>query len=447
VPQVLRVVADAVEDRSPRGIAAAISRLVLDGALPAGTRLPTVRELGAALGVSPATVSHAFRALAGVGLVASRGRAGTRVLGTGTTWLPPRYRDLAGPHGGFRLDLSTGTPDPLLLPDLAPVLAGLGSRALTTSYLDTPVLPGLEQHLRSSWPYPVEAVTVVDGAFDAMARSLELLVRFGDRVVVENPCFPPLLDLLDQLGAERVPVPTDEAGLVPAGFAAALATAPAAVVLQPRAHNPTGVSLTPGRAAELAGALRGHRDAERTVVVEDDHSGAVSTAADVSLGTHVPERVLHVRSFSKSHGPDLRIAALGGPAALVDRIVARRMLGPGWTSRMLQQVLLELLTGNDGILAVTEARRAYHARQREMVRALHAHGAAASPGDGVNLWLPVASESEAIVHLAAAGVRVAPGRPFGSGPADGPEHVRVTVGLVRGDVDALGRLLAAAAAA
>ncbi|NTW42245.1 MAG: GntR family transcriptional regulator, partial [Cellulomonadaceae bacterium] len=45
---VLATVAHAVEDRSPRGIAAAVSRLVRDGSLPAGTRLPTVRDLGAA---------------------------------------------------------------------------------------------------------------------------------------------------------------------------------------------------------------------------------------------------------------------------------------------------------------------------------------------------------------------------------------------------------------
>ncbi|NTW41773.1 MAG: aminotransferase class I/II-fold pyridoxal phosphate-dependent enzyme, partial [Cellulomonadaceae bacterium] len=399
------------------------------------------------LAVSPATVSGAWHALAGVGLVVSRGRAGTVVLPAGATWLPPRYRDLVGAHGEVRLDLSTGTPDTQLLPDLAPLLARLGSRALTTSYLDSPVLPGLETQLRGSWPYPVEAVTVVDGAFDAMARSLELVVRFGDRVVVENPCFPPLLDLLDQLGAERVPVAMDEEGMLPGHLADSLGTAPAAVVLQPRAHNPTGTSMTAGRAGELARVLRSHRDAQRTVVVEDDHSGQVATAPDVSLGTLLPERVLHIRSFSKSHGPDLRIAALGGPALLVDKIVARRMLGPGWTSRMLQQVLLDLLVGDEGITAVADARRVYHSRQRELAKALHVHGSTAVAGDGINLWLPVASERAATVHLAAAGVKVAPGTPFGAGPSPDGDHVRVTVGVVRGEFAELGELLARAAVA
>lgn len=441
----LALIADAVEDRGPREIAAAISRLVHDGSLPPGTRLPTVRALADALGISPATVSSAWQALAGVGLLSSRGRAGSHVLER-TAWLPPRYRDLGGPHGGARLDLSTGTPDPQLLPDLGPALARLGSRDLTSSYLDTPVIAPLDAHLRRSWPYPVEGLTVVDGAFDAMGRSLELLVRFGDRVVVENPCFPPLLDLLDQLGAEIVPVEMDAAGVHPAALHAALAGSPAAVVLQPRAHNPTGVSMTAERARELARVLAGHPDAERTVVIEDDHSGEVATAPDVSLGRHLSP-VLHIRSFSKSHGPDLRIAALGGPSAMVDRIVARRMLGPGWTSRMIQQVLLDLLTGSEGMDAVAGARHAYHSRQRRLRDALAEHGLAVRAGDGINLWLPVADENAALVRLEAAGIRVAPGAPFLAAAAEGPPagHVRVTVGSLREDFDSVARILALAA--
>ena len=440
----LDVVVAAVEDPTPRGIAAAISRLVHDGTLPAGARLPTVRQVAWRLGVSPATVSAAWQALASVGVLASRGRAGSHVLDAGRGWLPPRYRGLVRGDAEVRLDLSTGTPDPELLPDLRPVLTSVAAHARTTSYLDLPVLPALEQHIRSTWPGPVESLTVVDGAFDAMTRALEQVVRFGDRVAVEDPCFPPLLDLLDQLGAEAVPVTVDEHGMVPDDLARALATSPAAVVLQPRAHNPTGASMTAGRARELAQVLRREPHGLRAVVIEDDHSGDIAAAADVSLGPHLPDRVLHIRSFSKSHGPDLRIAALGGPAPVLDRIVARRMLGPGWTSRMLQQVLLELLTGADGMTAVTDARRVYHSRQETLARALTARGIPTRPGDGINLGLPVASERAAVVHLAAAGVRVAAGGPFRSGPG-GPDHVRVTVGQVREDFDGVAALLAAAA--
>ena len=54
---------------------------------------------------------------------------------------PGRYRRLTAPAGRYRLDLSTGTPDVALLPDLGPALARLDRTTLTTSYLDRPVLP------------------------------------------------------------------------------------------------------------------------------------------------------------------------------------------------------------------------------------------------------------------------------------------------------------------
>jgi DNA-binding transcriptional MocR family regulator len=206
--------------------------------------------------------------------------------------------------------------------------------------------------------------------------------------------------------------------------------------------------MTEERARELARILGAHRDGADVVVVEDDHSGSISTAPDVSLGRWLPERVIHVRSFSKSHGPDLRIAALGGPSAVIDRIVARRMLGPGWTSRMLQRILFDLLTDAAAAAQVTLARDTYAARQRALVAALAVEGIALPQPDGINLWLPVVSERAAIVQLAAAEIRVAPGSPFlGPGGGDGaPEFVRVTVGALDADPPQVAAALAAAAA-
>jgi DNA-binding transcriptional MocR family regulator len=441
----------AVDSRSPEGIAAAVSRLIRSGALGAGDRLPTVRDVAAALGVSPATVSNAWQALSGVGLITSRGRAGSFVLQASTTWMPPHFGELAGSHVEARLDLSTGTPDPELLPDLTAALAKVPTRADTASYLSSPVLPELELHLRASWPYPVAAITIVDGALDAVSRILDSLVRFGDRVVVENPGFPPFLDLLEHLGVERLPVDVDGAGMRPDQLAAALRLEPAVIILQPRAHNPTGVSLTAERARELARVLRSHEHLGAPVVVEDDHSGEISTSPAHSLGAWLPQRTLHVRSYAKSHGPDLRIAALGGPEALIDRIVARRLLGPGWTSRMLQTILHELLTASLSVTAVHDARRIYQARQRLLSEALGREGVAvgAVPSDGINTWVPVADEKAAMLTLAASGIRVAAGSTFDAGVngvAPAP-HVRLTAGRVRDDFDEVAALVAAAARA
>lgn len=443
-------------DTTPRGIAGVIARLVNAGELDPGDRLPTVRELATALGVSPATVSQAWQALSRAGLIESRGRAGSFVRGAASARLAPRMRGMAAPDDPVRLDLSRGTPDPLLLPALGPALSRVSVRAETGSYQDEPVIPGLASVLASSWPSRAEAIVVVDGALDAISRTLDQVVRFGDRVVVEHPGFPPFLDLLDAFGAEAVPVRLDEHGMLPAELAAALARRPVALLLQPRAQNPTGASMTVERAEELARVIRASDDADDLVVIEDDHSGLISTEGDVTLGTWLPDRVMHVRSFSKSHGPDLRIAALGGPRPLVERIMARRMLGPGWTSRMLQTILLDLLTDGASIDAVAEARRQYYTRQRALGDALRERGIAVAPADGINMWVPVLSERSALVQLAAAGIRVAAGTPFlaasdaatsgnGARPRRDRDFVRVTVGVLRDGADEVADALATAA--
>lgn len=427
-----------LEDRTPAGIAGAFSRAIRAGELSPGDRLPTVREVAAELGVSPATVSAAWQALRRTGGVVSRGRAGTFVKDSPTPWLSPRQRGLvgAGPDG-LRLDLSRGTPDPQLLPSLGPALHRVSQRAGTLTYQDQPVLPELRTVLEASWPYDAEALTVVDGATDGVARTLEQVVGYGDRVVLESPGFPPFFDLVEALGGEVVPVELDDRGIRPESLRRALATRPCAVVLQPRAHNPTGVATDPERAERLVRVLR-RSSHELPWIVEDDHSAGISTSADVTLATWLPERVVHVRSYSKSHGPDLRIAALSGPSEMIDRIVARRMLGPAWTSRMVQTILLDLLTSAQALDEVGEARRQYFARQRTLVAALAELGVEVPAPDGINLWLPVRDERAALVHLSASGIRVAGGTPFLAGGADGgspggSSYVRVTSGLVSPD--------------
>jgi len=438
----VKSVALSIEERTPHGIATGIARLITTGDLAPGDRLPTVRELASELGVSPATVSHAWQTLNSAGLITSRGRSGSFVRAEPREWLPRRYRGLDGQLDA-RLDLSRGTPDPELLPALGPALARVGARADTTSYQAKPDIPELHDLLRETWPAPVESITVLNGALDAIDRALAALVRFGDRVVVENPTFPPFIDLLDHYGLEPVGVELDAEGMRPEAFAAALGSSPAIVLMQPRAHNPTGISMTPARAEQLAGILDRSRTAGDTIVIEDDHSGAISSSPDVTLATWLPERVLHVRSFSKSHGPDLRIGAIGGPRPLVDRVVARRLLGPGWTSRMMQAILHELLTDPTSVAQISEARDAYAVRQDALAAAVRDAGGWLAGGDGINVWLRVADERSAIVQLAAVGIRVAGGGPFQLGETQDP-HVRVTAGLVRDDVATVGAALAVA---
>ena len=435
--EVARQIAARLDERTGPAVAAAIGGLTADGTLDVGDQLPTVRALATELGVSPSTVSEAWRILRDHGVIETDRRRGTMIRKTGSTD-SGRYWHVPVESGTLALDLSTGTPDPALLPALGTALGQLQVDLGASSYLDEPVVAELAAALSTDWPFPPEALTVVDGAQDALDRLIGAIVHFGDRVVVEDPTFPPLLDLLDLAGATVIGVELDDHGMSPVALAEALRTQPVAIFLQPRAHNPTGVSLTADRADEIADLVR----PTTTLVIEDDHSGAVAGADLHSVGTRLPAQTIHIRSFSKSHGPDLRLAAIAGAAGPIETLVRRRQLGPSWTSRLLQRVLLELL-GDDRVQHdITEAEQAYADRRARLITALRERGVdIASIGSGLNLWVPVRDERDAAVALAAQGIGIAPGSPFEVNPPDS-HHIRVTVSALPDDIDKLADALA-----
>ncbi|MEN9823624.1 MAG: hypothetical protein RLZ04_2050, partial [Actinomycetota bacterium] len=91
-PDLVGLLAASLDDRSARGIAAAVGRLITAGTLRVGDRLPTVRALANGLGVSPTTVSEAWQSLASVGAIDAQGRRGTFVRERTGPLSPRRYR-------------------------------------------------------------------------------------------------------------------------------------------------------------------------------------------------------------------------------------------------------------------------------------------------------------------------------------------------------------------
>jgi DNA-binding transcriptional MocR family regulator len=191
--------------------------------------------------------------------------------------------------------------------------------------------------------------------------------------------------------------------------------------------------------AELAAALAN----TSAVVIEDDHSGDIATGALVSAGSWLPDRTVHIRSYSKSHGPDLRLAAVGGAGDVVNAVANRRLLGPGWSSRILQAVLLEMLDDPLTIATVAAAGAEYARRRQLVAGVLESRGIDITGSDGINLWMTVADERSALVTLAAQGIGAAPGEPFQV--RDDTPHLRVTVGLIESDHERIAGQLAVAA--
>jgi len=435
----IRTITAAISDPSADGIARGIGALVTNDSLPPGSRLPTVRELASALDISPTTVGDAWQILRRHRIIDTDGRRGSFVRevarGAGA-----RYWRVPATGETIKIDLGSGVPDARLLPDPLSTMRSLEKTPAVTSYLERPVLGELEHVLTQRWPFTPGRLTVLNGAMDALDRLIQATVNVGDKVGISDPGFPPLYDMLEIAGAQTLALPLDAHGLDPTRVAQAVDAGMSLLIVQPRAHNPTGISMTATRRNELAEIL-----ADRPIIVlEDDHSGSVSNAELHSLGTAIPHQVVHVRSFSKSHGPDFRIAAVGGASDPIGLVERRRMLGPSWTSRLLQEILAAMLTSPSVEASIQKAARVYASRRGRLVDGLASHGIEVGGAHGLNVWVPVQDEATAVPMLSAHGIGVARGRPFRLVPDD--EHfIRVTTSALDSDIQDITSRLAEAA--
>lgn len=320
-----------------------------------------------------------------------------------------------------RIDLSTGYPDPALLPDLRPFLRGIAEGPTFGGYPAVALRDDLRQLIEAQLPFTPGSVLLGTDALSTVSELLPILLRFGERAVVGAAEFAPYLDLLERSGAEKAPVPFDDEGFDLEAVRRALRGGARLVLVQPRVHNPTGRPTTPARLAAIAEACR----EEDALILEIDHFGGLSSSPRMSAAETAPERTIHLRTYSKDLHPDLRVCALAGPRHLLDRLHERR-IGGHWVSSVNQRLLAEMLASPEVPGIVRRSKAAYDARREAFVGELLAQGLEVHSRDGFNVWVPVRSEESALVYLAARGVGAAPGAPFRSTSAEGP-HLRVSI--------------------
>jgi DNA-binding transcriptional MocR family regulator len=362
-----------------------------------------VRELAAALAVSPATVAAAYRDLKQRGFVVADGARGTSVAPVP----PARVERVSQLPAGVR-DLASGNPDPRLLPSLADVFARLEpSHRLYGVAAKLPKLETLAAETFAADGIRGD-IAVTGGALDAIERALQTELRSGDRVVVEDPSWPRIADLVRSLGLTIEPVPVDDRGLDAEKLEAALRRDARAVITTPRGQNPSSAATDP----ERAGALRAvHARYPEVLVIEDDYVAGVGGADYVPVHSS-DGRWTVVRSLSKVLGPDLRIALVVGDALTISRLEGRQRLGPGWISYILQQTAALLLKDRATARLLARAERTYTERREALVAALAARGVFAAGHSGLGVWVPLRDEAAAVRELLVEGWAVSPGERF-----------------------------------
>lgn len=429
--------AQKLNDRSIRGIAIETSALIRGGALPVGTKLPAIRDLAFALGISPATISNAWHELRRQKIISGRGRNGTWVSGDRFVAQPERLASV-GNYGKGVLDLTAAVPDVTLLPKLADAMAYGASAENLNSYERSRILPELEIEARKTWPYEPEAFLATNGGYNAVYTLFHALVLPGASVAVEDPTGMRLLDILEDRGVRIIPVTCDSEGPMPSSLQEALRFRPVAFLFQPRIHSVTGQSVSPERMERLADILR---DTD-TLIVEDDGVGDICETPRHSLGRHYPDRVIHILSYSKTHGPDLRLAVLSSSRAIVEQIQSYRSFSAGWTSRILQAAAAWLLRDEATHEALRHARTIYQTRRSNLVGALGNRKIVAAEGGGLCAWVSVSSEPFAIVTMAARGIAVHPGAKFSILPSN---HLRIATATLSDRCDEVAEAMALAA--
>ncbi|MGA3031548.1 MAG: PLP-dependent aminotransferase family protein [Candidatus Limnocylindrales bacterium] len=404
-------------------LASALQQQLGRGLLPAGARLPSERALGAALGVSRTTVVAAYDQLRAAGWLRSHRGSGTRVARAVPASVPPT--ELGGVGGGFEpleelpFVFEPPADDIELTMAALPGVAIVAAEAQRVAEEDLPALlrsfgylafglPALRQavaaHLSElGVPSVADEVLITSGA----QQAIDLLARHlggpGVSVMLENPTYPPAIDVFRASGAHLIPVPLDEEGIrTDLVRLWAQRSRAQLLFLNPICHNPTGTTLSESRRSEIA---RLATDFGLTVI--DDMTNAYlmfDGRLPVPLAAACErERVITLGSLSKVAWGGLRIGWIRAPRSLVAQLAARKVEMDLSTSPFNQALAVRLLARFDELvpLAREAARVRLDALEEALRRQLPSWGWI-RPAGGVCLWVRMpAGDAAAFSHLAA----------------------------------------------
>ena len=417
----------------------AIRGRIAGRALAPGDRLPSIRRFAASMGVSPSTVVEAYDRLAAEGLIRPQRGSGfyvsniakpplklaqaetpkaravdpfwvsrqsldadEAVLKPGCGWLPADWMpDEALRRAVRSLARSNG--------DLLSYYGSTrGSPALRRLMLGRLGEEGIE-----AGPDHLMLTSTGTQALDLICR---FLLRPGDTVLVDDPCYFNFQALLKAHQARIVGVPYSVNGPDIAAFEAVLASErPRLYITNSAIHNPTGATLAPQVAHRLLNAAAEND----TIIVEDDIFADFEPEPSTRLAAlDGLSRVIRIGSFSKTLSASARCGYIAARPdwieGLVDLQIATNFGGP---SPVSSEILAHMLAGGGYRKHMEELRRRLVRARRETADRLHRLGIepVLLPRGGFNLWcrLPEGMDSTPVAQAAVAeGVVFAPGNVF-----------------------------------
>jgi len=457
-------------------LATALARAIDLGLLPPGTRLPAERELARELALSRTTIVAAYDRLRLAGLARSRQGSGTRVAvrrpGLTQAYLTPLDSTdsdavlmptattapavgLLTPLVDDAIELTIGAlPAGSIVAEAmaAAVRDDLPALLLATGY-DPFGLPALREQIaayltRLGVETDPDQVLVTSGAQQALHLIGSQLGGPGTSVVMENPSYIGAIDAFRTTGNRLIPIPVDDDGARVEVIGLLGTSAPVRLVyVIPTFQNPTGAVMPEGRRRGLA-RLAG---ASGFQVVED-------LTPDLTLGVDSPppiaafdpgDRVITVGSLSKLAWGGLRVGWVRAPRAVIDRLVAGKIVADHSSSLVTQAIGARVFERLDEVAA--RSREAGAERRRVLMEALASRLPAwtwTEPKGGLSLWVRLpGADAVAFSRLAATlGVVVRPG-PLASPDGGFHDHIRIAYGSEPDRlVDGVERLAAAWAA-
>ncbi|CAN7645686.1 PLP-dependent aminotransferase family protein [Pseudomonas sp. LjRoot277] len=326
------------------------------GEVPPGTRLPSVRQIARINLLSQSSVVEACERLVAQGVLASRHGAGFIVavpaLAAQGQQDCPMFEGAEVKQGRTSGELKLGCVG---LPESWRETDDLSYAIRQVSRTDmaglfnysTPLgLPALRQQINKrlkQLDIVVEESRILTTA--GASQGLDLIVRTlfkpGDCVVVENPGYSLLFDLLRLHGVSMIEVPRTPHGPdIEALEALLVKYRPCGIFINSFYHNPTGSSLAPAVAQRVVQLAKTYG----LLVIEDDvyadlHSGPGTRLA--ALG--IDDNVIYVGSYSKTLSSSLRVGFVVAGAGVISRLAEVKMISSMGASRFCESVLASLL--------------------------------------------------------------------------------------------------------